>query len=116
MDGERHEVWGYCVMVANSKAYGGGMYLLPDAELDDGQLDVLMISEHGKLRFMRGLVEVFSGKHLGSPHTRLARGSVIEVRADRQLVVYADGDPVGATPATIRVRHRCLRVIRPRPA
>ena len=116
VDGERHELTGYSVAVANSKAYGGGMYLLPDAELDDGELDVLMISEHGKVRFLRGLAEVFNAKHLGSPHTRLARGRVIEVRADRQLVVYADGDPVGATPATMSVRHRCLRVIRPRPA
>jgi YegS/Rv2252/BmrU family lipid kinase len=114
VDGERHEVTGYSVAVANSKAYGGGMYLLPDAVLDDGKLDVLMISEHGKLQFLRGLAKVFKGKHLGSRHARLARGEVVEVRTDRQFVVYADGDPVGATPATISLRNRCLRVIRPR--
>jgi diacylglycerol kinase family enzyme len=114
VDGERYEVRGYSVAVGNSKAYGGGMYLLPDAELDDGRLDVAMISEHGKLRFLRGLAQVFKGTHLNSPHIRLARGSVVEVRADRQFVVYADGDPVGATPATITVRRRVLRVIVPR--
>ena len=113
VDGERHEVTGYTVAVGNSKAYGGGMYLLPDAELDDGLLDVLMISDHGKLTFLRGLARVFKGTHLDSPHARLARGSVVEVRADRQFVVYADGDPVGATPATMRVKRRCLRVIVP---
>ena len=114
VDGERHAVTGYSVAVANSKAYGGGMYLLPDAVLDDGQLDVLMISDHGKLAFLQGLVKVFRGTHLPSRHARLARGSVVEVRADRQFVVYADGDPVGATPATITVRRRVLRVIVPR--
>ena len=113
VDGERHEVTGYSVAVANSKAYGGGMYLLPDAELDDGQLDVLMVSDHGKLTFLRGLAKVFKGAHLDSPHARLARGSVVEVRADRQFVVYADGDPVGATPARITVTRRALRVIVP---
>ena len=40
LDGERHEVCGYSVAAANSKAYGGGMFLAPDAVLDDGQLDV----------------------------------------------------------------------------
>jgi diacylglycerol kinase (ATP) len=116
VDGERHEVTGYSVAVGNSKAYGGGMYLLPDAQLDDGLLDVLMISEHGKLRALRGLARAFKGTHLESPHFRLARGAVVEVRTDRQFVVYADGDPVGATPARMSVRRRCLRVIRPRPA
>ena len=35
------EFIGYAVAAANSKAYGGGMYLAPDAELDDGKLDVV---------------------------------------------------------------------------
>jgi YegS/Rv2252/BmrU family lipid kinase len=115
VDGERHELRGYCVAVANSKAYGGGVYLLPDAELDDGQLDVLMVSHHGKLRFLRSMAQAVRGTHLGEPHIRLARGTEVEVRAERQFVVYADGDPVGATPATMRVEQRCLRVIVPRP-
>ena len=42
VDGEPHEMTGYSVAVGNSGAYGGGMYLLPHALLDDGELDVLM--------------------------------------------------------------------------
>ena len=49
VDGERREVSGYSVAVGNSKAYGGGMYLLPQAELDDGQLDVLITKRCSKL-------------------------------------------------------------------
>ena len=36
VDGERHEITGFTVAVGNSKAYGGGMFILPHAELDDG--------------------------------------------------------------------------------
>ncbi len=42
VDGERRAFRGYGVAVANSKAYGGGMYLAPHAEFDDGQLDVIL--------------------------------------------------------------------------
>jgi diacylglycerol kinase family enzyme len=35
------------------------------------------------------------------------------VSADRPFTIYADGDPIGATPAMIRVERRCLRVIVP---
>ena len=113
VDGERHELTGYSVAVGNSRAFGGGMMLLPHAELDDGKLDVLMVSDSSKLTYLRGLVNVFNGAHLDSPHVMLARGSEVEVESDRPFVVYADGDPIGATPATMRVEARCLRVIVP---
>ncbi len=114
VDGERHEVSGYSVAVGNSKAYGGGMYLLPQAELDDGQLDVLITKRCSKLTFLRSLPRVFKGTHLDSPWVELLRGEAVEVASDRPFVVYADGDPIAATPATMRVERRCLRVIVPR--
>jgi YegS/Rv2252/BmrU family lipid kinase len=114
LDGERHCVIGYSVAVGNSKAYGGGMYLLPHAELDDGILEVLIIERHSKLRFLRDLPKVFKGTHLDSPRAHLLRGREVRVEADRPFEVYADGDPIGATPATMRVEHRSLRIIVPR--
>ena len=113
VDGETHRVTGYSVAVANSKAYGGGMLLMPHAELDDGRLDVLMIERHSKLRFVRDLPKVFKGSHLDSPHAHLFRGQAVEVHADRPFDVYADGDAIGRTPASMRVEPRSLRVIVP---
>ena len=111
VDGERREIQGYSVAVGNSRAYGGGMLLLPHAELDDGRLDVLLTKQCSKLTFLRGLPKVFNGTHLDSPYAETLRGEVVEVSSDRPFVVYADGDPIGATPATMRVERRCLRVI-----
>ncbi|MBD0283407.1 MAG: diacylglycerol kinase family lipid kinase [Thermoleophilaceae bacterium] len=116
VDGERHDVTGYSVAVANSQAYGGGMFLLPHAELDDGRLDVLLTRQCSKLTFLRTLPKVFKGTHLASPYIQTLRGEVVEVSSDRPFAVYADGDPIGATPATMRVERRCLRVIAPRAA
>jgi len=113
VDGERHAFTGYTVAVGNSKVYGGGMFILPMAELDDGLLDVIVCERVGKLRFLRDLPKVFKGRHLDLPYTKFLRGEVIEVSSDRPFVIYADGDPIGATPAIIRVERRCLRVIAP---
>jgi YegS/Rv2252/BmrU family lipid kinase len=114
VDGETHEVNGYSVAVGNSKAYGGGMFVLPQAELDDGRLDVMMSKEASKLTFLRELPKVFKGTHVDSPNAVFLRGERIRVASDRPFVIYADGDPIGATPATITVEPRCLRVIVPR--
>jgi YegS/Rv2252/BmrU family lipid kinase len=113
VDGERHELSGYSVCVGNSKAYGGGMFIVPQAELDDGELDVVVIGNVSKWRFVRDLPRVFKGTHLELPEVHSLRGRTIEATADRPFDVYADGDPVARTPATITVRARCLRVIVP---
>jgi YegS/Rv2252/BmrU family lipid kinase len=113
VDGTRHSLTGYSVAVGNSRSYGGGMLLLPHAELDDGKLDVLVSKDASKLAFLRELPKVFKGKHLDSPHVEMLKGEVIEVSSDRPFVIYADGDPIGATPATMRVERQALRLIGP---
>jgi diacylglycerol kinase family enzyme len=113
VDGERHEITGFTVAVGNSKAYGGGMFILPHAELDDGQLDVMLSTQAPKLTFLRELPKVFEGTHVHSPYVQFLKGRQVEVASDRPFVIYADGDPIGATPATMRVEPRCLRVIAP---
>ncbi|MEA2401350.1 MAG: hypothetical protein QOK00_1753 [Thermoleophilaceae bacterium] len=113
VDGERHDVTGYSVAVGNSKAYGGGMIVLPQAELDDGMLDVLISKDTSKLSFLRGVFQTFKAAHVDSPDAQFLRGAVIEVASDRPFEIYGDGDPIGATPATMRVEQRVLRVIVP---
>jgi YegS/Rv2252/BmrU family lipid kinase len=113
VDGSRHEFTGASVAVANSRYYGGGMMALPEAEIDDGLLDVLMVSRWGKLGYLRDMAKVFKGDHLDPRYTNVVRGEVVEVASDRPFVIYADGDPIGATPATMRVHPRALRVVVP---
>jgi YegS/Rv2252/BmrU family lipid kinase len=115
IDGERHEVTGYSVGICNSKAYGGGMYAAPQAELDDGLLDVILSATTPKRHFLfRTLPRVFKGTHLEDPSFSSFKGETIEVSADRPFVMYADGDPLAELPATVRVAPSALRVIVPR--
>jgi YegS/Rv2252/BmrU family lipid kinase len=113
VDGEEHSVRGYSVAVGNSKAYGGGMFLIPHASLDDGRLDVFLSTEASKLSFLKGVPKVFKGTHVDTPSVRFLSGEVVEVDADRPFTVYADGDPIGQLPITVRVTPRCLRVLVP---
>ncbi|MGH2950233.1 MAG: diacylglycerol/lipid kinase family protein [Solirubrobacteraceae bacterium] len=113
VDGERHAFSGYSVAVANSGVFGGGMWLVPDAELDDGLLDVVLTADRPKVRYLRGLPKVFKGTHVHEPGLTILRGREIAFHADRQFTAYADGDPIADLPATVRVRPGALRVIAP---
>ena len=113
VDGAAREVVGYTVAIGNSKAYGGGMFVFPHAELDDSLLDVMTVEQHGKLRWLANVPKVFKGTHVDSPHGRFDKGEVVEVVADRPFTVYADGDPIAELPLEVRVDKASLRVIVP---
>lgn len=114
IDGERHRVTGYTVAVANSKAYGGGMYAAPDAELDDGLLDVGATGNVSKLRFLSGLPKIFKGEHLEALEVQIWRGREVRIEADRPFAVYGDGDHLTDLPATVRLLPGALRILTPR--
>ena len=113
VDGTHREFTGYSVAVANSGVFGGGMWLVPDAEIDDGILDVVFTGDRSKLGFVRGLTKVFKGEHIHEPGFELLRAREITFSADRPFAAYADGDPIVDLPATVRVLPRALRVLVP---
>ena len=90
------------------------MFIAPDADLHDGLLDVVTISDCSKLRFLSVLPGVFSGKHITNREVTSSRGKVLTIEADRAFTVYADGDPLCDLPATVSVRAGAVRIMLPR--
>jgi len=113
LDGEAVEITGYSVAAANSGAYGGGMLLAPDARLDDGLLDVVTTADVSKRRCLAQLPKLFRGTHVKNPEVVVTRARELRIAADRPFTVYADGDPIGELPVTIRALPAAVRVIAP---
>jgi YegS/Rv2252/BmrU family lipid kinase len=113
VDGEAHAFSGWSVACANSKAYGGGMFLAPDADLHDGRLDVVFCEAMSKARFLRLLPTVFKGEHVNLPEVHVLRGAEARISADRPFTVYADGDPIGELPCTVRAIPGAVKVLLP---
>src|SRR5215208_1491954 len=113
VDGEARSFSGYSVAVANSGVFGGGMYLVPAASLDDGLLDVVLTRDCPKRRYLASLPKVFKGTHVTSSDLTFLRGREIAFHADRPFDAYADGDPIADLPVTITVVPRALKVLVP---
>ena len=114
LDGKVRVYSGWSVGACNSKAYGGGMYAAPNAELDDGLLDVVVCERTSRFNFVfRVLPRVFKGTHVELPYVHELRAREVTVTADRPFAMYADGDPVGDLPVTVRVRPGALTVLVP---
>jgi YegS/Rv2252/BmrU family lipid kinase len=112
--GEAWTVTGYSVAAANSRVFGGGMFLAPEASLQDGLLDVVTISDMPKLRYLRLLPTVFRGQHVRRRDVvEVRRTTQLEISADRPFTMYADGDPIGELPVKVRALAGAVRALVP---
>ncbi len=101
------------ITVCNNRYMGGGMLVAPDAKVDDGELDVVIIGAAGRLKLIRTFPKIYKGTHVHDPLVRVERTT--EVRVDvpdgaAPQGVVLDGDLVGQTPATWRVIPSALSV------
>jgi YegS/Rv2252/BmrU family lipid kinase len=112
--GERRAFTAFSVGAANSKTYGGGMRAAPDALLDDGLLEVVVLESIGKLRFLtRILPKVFKGTHVREPGVHVFRAREIALSSDRPFTMYADGDPIGELPVRVRALAGAVTMLTP---
>ena len=111
-DGDVTEVEGMMISVGNGVSLGGGMLVTPDAKVDDGLLDVLVVERLSRLQFLRIFPRVFRGEHLTDPRVTVRRVKSITIAAEG-VAAYGDGERVGPLPVTIDVQPGALKVLAP---
>ncbi len=114
VDGESRSGRMHDVVVANGRYFGGGMMICPEAEPDDGLLDVLLIGDLTKRDLLVTLPKTYRGRHLPHPKAELLRGATVEVDAAEPLPVELDGEQPGTTPVRFEVAAQALRLRVPR--
>ncbi len=112
VDGVRHETRAMLVVVANGPSYGGGMQVAPDAEFDDGLVDVMILHEISTLEFLKVFPKVFKGAHVTHPAVQMLRGRVVTLEAEG-IVAYADGERFARLPLTVEVVPGAITVLAP---
>ena len=99
------------VMVANGGYMGGGMHFVPQAELGDGLLDVLIIGDMGKFELLKALRTVYKGTHVGHPKVRMEKATHIAIESSGRALVQADGELLGECPASFRLMPAALNIV-----
>ena len=97
---------------ANGRYFGGGMHIAPEARLDDGLLDIVLVPDVPKRTLLAKLPLLYAGKHLHDPVGRFLRGRVIVAEAaPGSVLLDIDGEALGSLPARIEVMPGALGVI-----
>lgn len=109
-DGVPFERDALLISVANNRSIGGGMRIVPHADLEDGLLDLFIVTEMPKWRFLRVFPKVFSGTHTELEQVSFRRVSTVTIDAP-DVVAYADGERVGRLPVEVSVVPGALLVL-----
>jgi len=102
------------VLVSNAQLYGPAVRLAPQAQLDDGILDVYVFKGDNLFDALRVIISVVSGRHHHDAKVEAYRARSVTIRGVKPLPVHLDGEPIGHTPVSISVAPRALKVIVPR--
>jgi diacylglycerol kinase (ATP) len=97
------------VAVANARSFGGGMKVAPDAVMDDGLFDVVLVRPLSRLAFLAIYPRVFTGTHVSDPRVIVHRGADVVVDAEG-VVAYADGEAMTALPIRAAIAQRSVAV------
>lgn len=111
VDGQEREVRGMLVCLANGRAFGGGMKVAPDADVEDGLLDVVIVHEISVPAFLSVFPRVFKGSHTSHPAVEIIRGRRVRL-ATQGIVTYADGERVAPLPLTAESAPGALSIVR----
>ena len=105
----------YNVVVANGRYVGGGTLIAPEASIDDGLLDVVLIPQRSAPELALLAAQVALGTHLKSDAIVFRRAAQLTVNSKPGMWFNVDGELVGNEPARFEIVPRALRFVVPKP-
>lgn len=97
--------------VANSSSYGSGVRIAPDAKMDDGWLDVVLVEDIGWTRLVEAIPIVLTTGDLRFDEVKRFHCRRAVLRAHRAVKVHGDGELLGESPAEFEILPAAILVM-----
>jgi len=98
------------VVFGNGRYFGGGMCIAPDAQVDDGLFDIVILKGLSKINLLISLPRVYKGTHLGHPRIANLRGKSVMVEAYGEALLDLDGEQPGRAPVELEILPKAINL------
>lgn len=102
------------VAIGNGRSSGGGFLLTPEAEFDDGLMDVCIIEMTERLKLLKSLPKAIRGTHIKLPYVRTLKTKKITIDSSSLLLAHVEGEILQSQRYQIEILPKMLRVMVPR--
>ncbi len=99
--------------VLNTPTYGAGIRLAPEARLDDGWLDAVIVEDLRVFEVLGLLPQLLKSGELRTPRIKRVRARRVKFITDRRCMFHGDGEILGPTPVEIEIVPEAVRVLAP---
>lgn len=111
IDGKLRRSHVLLVTMANGRQYGNGALIAPDARIDDGLLDVVVVEDRSPLSVLWHTPKLFRGRLADVPGVTMSRATRVEITSAEPLIYHVDGEPcAGGSSVSARIRPGALRI------
>jgi len=101
------------VLASNIQQYAGEFKVASEAKIDDGLLDIFIFKGLGFSYIVGHLLKILSQRHFDDPQVVYRRAHHIQIKAEEEMPLQVDGEPIGETPVRLRILPRALRALVP---
>jgi diacylglycerol kinase (ATP) len=108
-DGKILERENIFVEISNTR-YTSNFLMAPNAEIDDGLLDVTLVSKITRRRLIQCFPKIFIGEHIHLDEVEQFKAKKIVVETDTPKILTPDGELVGITPISVECLHQAVPV------
>jgi YegS/Rv2252/BmrU family lipid kinase len=109
-DGRSESVDACFAVVSNSRYTGTTFFIAPEAKIDDGLLDLVVLKKLSRWRIIQIFKTIFSGAHVREPEVAYHQARKITIDTENPRVLNVDGEVLGRTPIEVECLPRDLRV------
>jgi len=110
-DGPPLEMDVISVVVANGQFFGGGMWVAPEADVQDGLFDIVIIGDLSKAEVLANIHKLYNGSLRHHPRVSCRRGKSVRLSATVDTLIDADGELAGKLPARFEVLPAAIRLL-----
>jgi diacylglycerol kinase (ATP) len=98
------------VVIANGQYFGGGMWIAPNAVVDDGLFDILIIRHMNRLQSLANIPKIYKGTHIRHPNVTCMRGKSLVAESEETVLLDVEGEQIGRLPARFDIIPSAINV------